>query len=1252
MPPKRSKVQDIQKQANKKARKSTRAQTKKYKKDPAQYSNLAKERASKGEDTSIWGQVKKATSPGTIGSGLMSFGKDAGKTMFNISPAGQNLHNARMSFDKNYRTDYNDKSIGDKLDSLAPVIHDTGVSVGDSGERWFGQIGETGKDLAAGRYEETLNDIRSNPMFTITPAGSSSLLFKSPEEVRNYEGWEDAPYAKAAGESGIVGAAIEDIGNATMILGGAGAVARGFGKAALTRAATKSAVPRSFSVAADGAAVESATSAANMAKAASLTSKGQSAIKFADGLNVAAQPIVNTARAVGLDDAIGRGAAKLASTKAGTKIGKYAAHFSPNQRETRRVLSDAEADKTRSLAGTTEKYQIVEGIAGKENMGALTEVGEKNAIIHAKAWQTFEALGGEQGAKAWNDYKNRLAKESKDTLTPDDIQNATDAHIYQEALKAGDNLGADIVKKRNPNVAKIANAMNELRKGEFGIDTDVDRYLDVHPEQGSVLTAARDMDLDAEYGLPGARQNFEQAVDNVLQAKINGADQGTVSRLQYKADVAELAQAPAMLRPIIKTGQAARGIYDDIQAQIKAQDPDLTDPTNKQTYDFVEGQKKEIASSWDELIEQGEDWGLWDADGNISKDALAFFSHFDRKGGFYQDVVDGKTSFYPQSSPASGGKLDSIKKMPEENLRKGSTAWNRSAKAMAMRAIATNSQLIARKVWDELTNRGVVHKLDDIDTGQQLSRTMDPGDFAAAQQLGYKENGYAYLADGSMAYDGRIYPPLREALADLNDQRRAAKQQPLELVNPRDPLGRALDSWPQPGSVLWRRNEMRLVPADVRESFTKNFQRVDSKGQDILRLVFDKPNQIMKYFALALSPAWHAMNIIGNAGMAMIAGGLTPLDLSKSMMRVIDDYRKNADGSIAKTRRQVKKQLKSEGASPAALRAAKSERSFFDVDTQRLETSGLTQAQQEWYATPLGNSPLRETTDKLTRGHRPFEALVNRSYEMNSFFDNLYRAAVFDSKKMKGLPTERAIKETLNAMGDFQRMSPFERNWVRRVFPFYTWQKHVATNLVTRLPIEHPFRVAWTLSIANQYATEDGLVNVWGNTYIDPVSMVPFADAGRLFSKDAIATSLGPVPRLAIGELTNANLSKGAQRSFNMPPGMDGEMPALFDPSGEGFNYGRVPDAFAGKQLRLVRGVTGADQISRYDNGEPMLQSGFPRPYKQEGRSPLAALGGYAGFRVASPEVSKNIESSKKKKKARNKESYENYQTRKQWAGN
>lgn len=92
---------------------------------------------------------------------------------------------------------------------------------------------------------------------------------------------------------------------------------------------------------------------------------------------------------------------------------------------------------------------------------------------------------------------------------------------------------------------------------------------------------------------------------------------------------------------------------------------------------------------------------------------------------------------------------------------------------------------------------------------------------------------------------------------------------------------------------------------------------------------------------------------------------------------------------------------------------------------------------------------------------------ANKSFQMNEWFDNVYRSAAYlhevDRMKGKGASAKAARESGIDlankVLQDWDAMLPWERTVMRRVFPFYGWMKHILKYTFT-MPFDHPTRVA------------------------------------------------------------------------------------------------------------------------------------------------------------------------------------------------
>jgi hypothetical protein len=462
---------------------------------------------------------------------------------------------------------------------------------------------------------------------------------------------------------------------------------------------------------------------------------------------------------------------------------------------------------------------------------------------------------------------------------------------------------------------------------------------------------------------------------------------------------------------------------------------------------------------------------------------------------------------------------------------------------------------------------------------------------------------------GSAAYDRTVRA---QAQAEIDEARIGIARQSARKIAAM-PMARkfaSVDEARAAGYVAWDAanpfevsSQITRTTTFVPEHIVTNFRRYfnDPKWDQLLTQTYDPLQKAFKVTVLPLSPSWQVGNVFGNALLATIGGGLDPVTLAVNVTRAVRSYRRSGP---------------------------RGQRSFEGVGPRRLYTSGPTHAEFEFLE---GSAPPAQTL--LGRGAQkataPLSGLVRKSYRLNSFVDDVGRSAVYLAKKSGGASDQAALRSALQAMGDFSRMTPFEKRVVRRIIPFYAWQRHL-TQLAFRLPIEHPLRTAWTLHLADVYgeAPEDlqdlpeylrGAVP-FGDQLLGTGALNPFQTVGGpILEPEALPRSLSPIIKAGLANLPGSpgrGIDTFTGEPFTRPPG-----------SGRHNQFGQpLPTAPSllhqlgeiSPQKRLLDAVRGRDQIARYSTGDPVLRGG--RPIETPEKDALNALLRAVGFPLVSRE--------------------------------
>lgn len=356
-----------------------------------------------------------------------------------------------------------------------------------------------------------------------------------------------------------------------------------------------------------------------------------------------------------------------------------------------------------------------------------------------------------------------------------------------------------------------------------------------------------------------------------------------------------------------------------------------------------------------------------------------------------------------------------------------------------------------------------------------------------------------------------------------------------------------------------------FVPRWVDKGFAR-FRKPSGDFERVVREVYDRPQRVFKAGVLALSPRWHVGNIVGNTLMAS-AAGVSPLQL-------VRHYREGL-------------QMTREGTGPALLQGR-----GFTADE---------------HAYLRGAEDLANPGEKFTREPGRLGRLTDKSYAANEFVDNLGRNIFYLAKKAEGYSDAEAVQSALSALGDFQKMLPWERQVVRRVFPFEAWTKHI-TQLAFRLARDDPARVAWTLHLGDLFQPDDnandigflqGAYPTGGDRFVPLARLSPFDTAADVFDPTNIGGNLSPLIKTPFEAVTGYQIGRPGRNfltPLSRPPGTgsiddyghEGAAGWLLNPSEAAYRLsGLLP------QTRMLRDYVGpfSEPVARYDTGEPVKRT-------------------------------------------------------------
>lgn len=360
-----------------------------------------------------------------------------------------------------------------------------------------------------------------------------------------------------------------------------------------------------------------------------------------------------------------------------------------------------------------------------------------------------------------------------------------------------------------------------------------------------------------------------------------------------------------------------------------------------------------------------------------------------------------------------------------------------------------------------------------------------------------------------------------------------------------------------------------MVPNTVVKQMTGEFHRSSAAAKWLI----ERPLDVWRAILLNWSPRWLTNNIVGNTFLAALhEGGIRFVKLWLAAVR--------------------------EHGGPATI-----DRLAHDKATHGLtagdfaelfpsQVTGTFKGQNMPFdRSPLGRKPsgiLQEGLSPIDRGYEQAlrRAVGNSRIQKSPEARAVYRKMEKDTRNWRAA-SKQALKENpalakkveqeINArLGDFTSLSAAERNWIRRLIPFYGWYRAIL-GITLRLPVEAPLRTTILAHLAALQQEEQDLLNPDIAQYDRGSVVVPGGGILKMSGLNPLST----VPQVARQAVTDpigtanpmiqATASTG--RTFYEPTSAADFLRALF-----GGVYGNLPPVQA---VNIAR--HGARPSSAYD---------------------------------------------------------------------
>jgi len=325
----------------------------------------------------------------------------------------------------------------------------------------------------------------------------------------------------------------------------------------------------------------------------------------------------------------------------------------------------------------------------------------------------------------------------------------------------------------------------------------------------------------------------------------------------------------------------------------------------------------------------------------------------------------------------------------------------------------------------------------------------------------------------------------------------------------------------------------------------------------ILRDRWDQLTDMWRRWTLFTAPSYHIRNIFSNFYMATL-GGLQDVEAYRNSFHLTTLMRRFKKGEI------------SWGEMTDIMDKTVFSNSFGQTSTLREQwaafhraggvTGGLTfnefnkftggVSQSDEFISKAVESKLTPSSEMATNWLYD-NKLLRKSRSFGAHIETFFRFAVFNDAWKRLGSFEEAALHMKAVLYDYSNMSLFERNVLRRVFPFYSWSRQNIPQMVRTMftqPVTHYRFAQWVNgwergALDGKLADSDTELPEWirrgvvmgkdskGNWLIKmPDGFIPVYDVFKMFSDPSqmLQEGLTPVLKIPIEQFSNRSLYTGA----------------------------------------------------------------------------------------------------------------------------
>jgi len=271
--------------------------------------------------------------------------------------------------------------------------------------------------------------------------------------------------------------------------------------------------------------------------------------------------------------------------------------------------------------------------------------------------------------------------------------------------------------------------------------------------------------------------------------------------------------------------------------------------------------------------------------------------------------------------------------------------------------------------------------------------------------------------------------------------------------------------------------EIFLFPKEVQPVVQRYFGTTTRDGFNKFMQFWDTLHSTWRAWTLFPVPAYHVRNLVGNAFQAYLGGidDVRAYQEAFGIMNIIDGHRK---GSLST--KQVTEALKTIRIASADGKVYTGEEIYSAFVNHGGLSGGLhfnefnsfgdvvRQSEFEKLSVQAGLRPSSELAGSWLMDNSALRlgvaasAYVENRVRLSAFIDSLAKGHMQQKGDILLNGMEAAAMRMKSIFYDYGDLSAFERSWVRRVIPFYSWSRHNIPRMLETLvtdPIKH-YRMA------------------------------------------------------------------------------------------------------------------------------------------------------------------------------------------------